>query len=451
MEMNPDSGRTPSPLLEAQPANDEVSLRDVYLTVKRGFFLIVGVAVLAGLVAFVVSSLLPEVYQAQSSTLVSPPPVSAQASGALSLTPGSSITFETYQTLAFSQPVLTKVIQEVPDAKLTVAQLSSMGSLEEIIGPQSQSQAVPLEVVHKITATDPRLATKLANTWAESTVAVVQSSLLANLAPVNATTESEVTRLKAELDEAEAAYQAFNSQNNLSLLQAREASLSATIDDAENQLVVLPGTGLSISSSGGLQAPKVNLEQEIVADEAFLSSLQQQAGQHPSQALEQQIVSRQALLSSLKARQALLAQQLVNYRSEYQQVEEKLATIGAKGDELKRDLSNAKTAYQSVVALAPDIAYLSKLTPHSARVFSNASVPVSPVGPHRLRNTVLAFVIGGILALLFVFLREAVSSPPLEAKPASRQDNHQDDYRDDSPRGDYVSAAESGRPSDSRV
>lgn len=423
---------------ELQPANDEISLRDVYLTVKRGLFLIIGVAVLAGLLAFVVSSLLPRVYEAQSSTLVSPPPVSTQASGGLSLSPGASVTFETYQTLAFSQPVLEKVIQAVPDAKLTVAELAGMGSLEEVIGPQNQSQAVPLEVVHKITATDPRLAARLADAWAESTVAVVQSSLLANLTPVSAITESEVARLKAALAKAEAAYQAFSSQNDLSLLQAREKSLSAAIDDAENQLVMLPDTGLSISSSGGLQTPKVNLEQEIAANEALLSSLKEQAGQNPSQALEQQIISRQALLSSLKARQKLLAQQLANYRDEYQQVEQKLAAANTKSDELKRNLNNASAAYQSVIALEPDIAYLSKLTPQGARVFSKASVPASPAGPHRLRNTALAFVVGGVLALLFVFLRQAVSSPSgLEARER-RQDG-------------YVTAAESGHPSDSRV
>jgi uncharacterized protein involved in exopolysaccharide biosynthesis len=65
-----------------------------------------------------------------------------------------------------------------------------------------------------------------------------------------------------------------------------------------------------------------------------------------------------------------------------------------------------------VVALQPIIAYVTELAPTNARVLSQASIPTETVGPRRLLITALAVVIVGMLAVLFVFLRDAVSSRP---------------------------------------
>ena len=82
--------------------NDEISLRDLYLILRRGLPLIAGVAFVVGVVAFALSSLLPSSYRSTAVVQVTPSPVGAQQVGGLDFDPRTNLSFEAYQSIAFS-------------------------------------------------------------------------------------------------------------------------------------------------------------------------------------------------------------------------------------------------------------------------------------------------------------------------------------------------------------
>ena len=413
----------------SQPYADEISLRDLYLILKRGLPLLIGLALVAGLAAFIISSLLPKVFEAQSTTLVTPPPVRVSESGTLTFEPNVNISFDAYETLALSQGVLESVVNAVPEAGLTVGELRGAGSVSQLLAPQTNT-AAPLSVTHAVRSTNPGFAAALANAWAQNTLATVRTSLLATLDPASSATTAELTTLRARLEEAEGALEAFDAQDTSPVLTQDVTRLTEAISDAEGELVPLPGVS-DLPTTDLANAPKLNLAQEIAANEALLASLRAQSGAGQSRAgqdLGEQIAFREALLASLRSRRTLLAQQVEGYRRDFGAAQAQLATLARERATLERTLENTQTAYQNVAALQPTIAYVAQLAPTGARLLSEAAVPTEPAGPRRGLNTALAVVVGGVLGLLFVFLREAVSAKdvPRTVQKSTREEGEPD-------------------------
>lgn len=391
--------------------DEEISLRDVYLIFRKGLPLIILVAFIAGVAAFVISSFLPKMYEAQATALISPPPVQVQGTRNLTFRPSSEVSLQAYETLAQSRGVLEEALKEV-DAEMTFASLN--GKVVQLIGPQRPDQVVPLLVAHSVKHTDPEKAARLADAWAKTSLKTVQNSLFANLQPISETTDQSLATLRSGLEVAQVALESFEARDNTQVLQATLSRLSQLIADA--QAGVVSHSQLSFEQSGEstdvvsptLVSPNrfsssfnlsssLYLDQEIAAAEASLTILS-------GEALNRQ----QAYLEGLKRRREVQQQQLATYQEEYRQIQQVLAGLAKERRVLELELSNAEEAFQSIVALQPMIDYVTQINPANARLLSAASVPTVPVSPNKLLNTALATVIAALLSLLFVFLREAV-------------------------------------------
>lgn len=180
--------------MNESPQSDEISLRELYLVLRRGLPLIVAVVAVAGLSAFAVMSLRPNLYEAESTVLIIPSPVRAPGPTNLPFNPVNDISYETYQTLANSRPVLDAAVSRLPQAGISDDELRRQGRLVRLMGPQRPDQVVPLSVTHVVQHTDPALAAALADAWAESTLEAVHSALLENLKLVGAATTAELAR-----------------------------------------------------------------------------------------------------------------------------------------------------------------------------------------------------------------------------------------------------------------
>ncbi|MEM6428290.1 MAG: Wzz/FepE/Etk N-terminal domain-containing protein [Deinococcota bacterium] len=577
---------------------DDISLRDLYLTFVRGLPLMIIVALIFGVIAFVYSSFLPEIYLAESTVLISPRPISVQGPGNVSFNPSSDVSFRAYETLAKSRAVLEDAAQEVVSAipELSVGDVVSTlrrGTTTEILGPVRSDIIAPLAVTHAVRSTDPEHTVILADAWAASSIEAVQQSLLASLDPVNRTTLDEVDSLTLELDDTEARWRdfqasdngellaarlvavtaqiadgetqlsllerqiaaargaidsltaqldtetlntqletsavrmnqandslnTFETSNNLGLLQAREDELSTTLADREAERLTLAseiaaeeGRVLEIDAALAAQPEQVTLTERVLdnplltallddvdtldltlerdelnpsyaialeraleargrlasfqaeqrALEAVISDLQTRLDEtrnaRLSQESEQRILQaaaeeaetayrnayQQVALAELASRQesrALLAssitwrdfeqdlrtqtvaleqalaeqtevtRQLTDLNTQAESLQTQIADLNQTRSRIERDLTRAQNAYDDVAALQPMIGFVTQLAPTNARVLSPASVPNLPIGPRRTLNTALGIVVGGFLALLFVFLREAVKPP----------------------------------------
>ncbi len=438
---------------------DEISLRDLYLVLRRGLPVILLSALLVGAVTFLVSSLLPKVYEAQSTTLVTPPPVQVQGAQNLSFRPPNEVSFETYETLAGSRPVREATLEAVGDTPATGVGSGFNGSVDLLIGPQTNQQA-SLLVTHSVRDTRPARAAALANAWAASTLDAVKTSLLASLDPVRAATEEEIARRKDALSEVETRFETFQRTDEGETLTALLQRLTERIADSEERRDTLArdlasaqaraellsqaevaagssaradtlaeiltlqnraasGEDAGVEGSDGDSERNAGSGQDTVTpqERARLASLLRLQG---DDALTGSVVAllnetelRDAAvdLAGLTAEQNRIETQLTGYQQQVETLLGRIAALNLERDRLELELTNARDAYTNVVALEPIITYVTTITPGNARLLNEASVPAGAVAPRRALNTALAVVLTLILAILFVFLREAVSAP----------------------------------------
>lgn len=244
--MSKEANNRESHPLTASEFRDEVSLRDLYVTFVRGLPLMMGVAFVFGLIAFGYSSFLPDTYQASSTALISPRPISVQGPSNVSFNPSSDVSFNAYETLAKSRTVLEDAAQTVADnsdlsADDALRTLRS-STLNEILGPVRSDIVAPLAITHSVISVDPLQTALLADAWATSSVNAVRDSLLASLDPVNQATLDEVDTLTLELTDTEARWRDFQAQDDGELLAARLAGITQQIADGESQLTTLERT-----------------------------------------------------------------------------------------------------------------------------------------------------------------------------------------------------------------
>ena len=213
----------------------EVSLRDLYLVLLRGLPFILLLALLGGGVAYFLNAQRKPVYAAESTVLVTPPPIQIQGDENISFSPINEVSFQTYDTLARSQTVLRDAVSRVKDVKISPNQLLGLGTLRQLFGPQRIGDVAPLSVIHRVRNGDPERAALLADAWAQSTLKAVRESLFSSLRPVDETTTREASRLQKNVEEVEAQVQAFAAQDNGPLLEAELEGVTRQITDGRER------------------------------------------------------------------------------------------------------------------------------------------------------------------------------------------------------------------------
>lgn len=122
-------------------------------------------------------------------------------------------------------------------------------------------------------------------------------------------------------------------------------------------------------------------------------------------------------LEGLLAESQSLQSTLPGYTGDVTALQRQIAALDQQRDRLNRELDEALTSYNTVTQLQANVSYLTNLAPTNARILSQASVPSTPIGPRSTFNTVIAVAVGGVLGLLFVFLRAAIRRPLARPQP----------------------------------
>ncbi len=465
--------------MSESPYQDEISLRDLYLILRRNLLFILALVTVAGLATFFIARLLPTLYEAESATLVTPQPIQLQSAENLSFRPSNDVSFEAYQTLAQSRPVIEATLAALPEAGLSYRDFG--GEVEVLIGPQQPDQSAPLSVIHRVRHQEPELASRLANTWAEQTLEAVRNALLASLEPISERTREEIAGLRQDLEATEAAYETFQAEDQGGTLQALLGAATQRLtelernrarlerqqaaDEARAELLLAFGPAAGPGSSAealaaalealGVQQTTARLGDLAAQDEALGEQLGREnpsappTPEPPGEALDAAALERlAALLRSLpegapeanllellnqaelrarvvelaaaEAELGRLAAQQAAFEAQAAALREEIARLERIRTRLERERTNARLAFENVVALQPFIDYLTSITPLSARILNEAAVPETPVAPRPLLATTVAIALVGVLAVLFVFLREAVRGPLPKARAPQR-------------------------------
>lgn len=203
--------------MTGNPPSDEVSLRDLWLILRRGLGTILVVALVAAVLGYLAMWLRPPAYQAEATVTSRAPtvrmlndmdlmvtPDGRGTPPSLAVDPPSSLSFEAYRALSESRLVFESALARatVPGGSIDVASLEAAAELTE----PGRSQT-PLIVVHRVTWSDPAIAAELANAWAEASVDHARGVLSSELGAVVDTTRSvasarlaEVERIESELE-----------------------------------------------------------------------------------------------------------------------------------------------------------------------------------------------------------------------------------------------------------
>jgi predicted nucleic acid-binding Zn-ribbon protein len=213
--------RTPMPA----PPSDEISLRELYLVLRRGAGWIVGATVLMGLAAFLFLSTRPAQFKSEAVVVyeappVSAPPVSVRGGDAFAASLVTSFSYDAYEALAFDRLRLAEVLAAVPEVDWSVDQLISRANLER----RSAANAAVLTVVHAVQAASPEVAAAVAQAWADFTTAAVRETIRGRVAD-SQTVSDRVAELRANLEVAEDALLRFTAGDEAQQLRARESSL----------------------------------------------------------------------------------------------------------------------------------------------------------------------------------------------------------------------------------
>ncbi len=216
-------------------SDQEISLRDVYLILKRHALtiLIVPLAlmVLAALYAVFIAD---PVYKADSKITIQTTPVQSKLEDKIETTAITPFTTDQIQSVALSRPVLDPIIEVIRTSndapsnwrsenfdaddlerklKVTFPKANARGTID--------ASLVTLEA----NAPNPKLAAEIANAWAVQTLAVLNRLPQQRLTDSIKVLESEIQRSRGALGGAEQTFRGFTASSNLALNQAELASM----------------------------------------------------------------------------------------------------------------------------------------------------------------------------------------------------------------------------------
>ena len=427
-DATPDRAPTPAP-----PA-DEISLRELYLVLKRRAPWIAGAAVLAAVVAFVVLSGGPATYVAEATAVVARAPIQVSLAGGLQFNPEVDVTYETYQTLAFSRGVLEAVLplHEAGD----LARLRGALTIERVAGSANQPSGL-LAVVHRVRSGDPGGAAAAADAWAEATVAAARRLLLENLDAVETITGEDLAAANAELGALEAELERFQASAGVTSLRTRVGGAAGALGDATGGPNLVAPAARGTLDQAIADAEASLRRNRVASDEvaAELTALRARAeinsGDVPVTlfsapgvvlTLEGAIASVEVRAAALEAERGALSQELSELRRERDVAVAALAEANLTLARLERAVLGPSEVVASLAAIEPAVAYVARVAPSGARVLSQAVVPSAPEPRRRTLIAALAAVVVGFGGVVVALLAEAVRDPRAarDPRPAAR-------------------------------
>jgi len=414
--------------------DDEIDLREYFDVLRRRWLMVLGIPVVAVLVAAALSFfVLPPEYQATAGVVILKARTDVQFAPNIrtELSEDVKSRREALQSLATSRAVAAQVIEDLgdqlPDEERRVDLLLG------VVSSKLTGDLLTIQVKNE----DPQLAATLANTWAETYVTYV-NPLFSDVGQTPATLSPQVEDAGTDYQTAEQALVQFLADNQIQRLQrevgdlqkridkqyADLRTLDNLIDDVESlQAQLAQGVASTMPTSLGNSLAAVflrarafttssgaQLNTQLQIDPAAWTTSSQDAAkwQHELDALLSTLTSRrQALNQTVQSTD--WEQQLLTLQSdlEHQQARQKELTDS-------RDLAwdtysslRRKYAEVKVATEAPDL---------QVSIAMHADAPEKPVSPRKALNVALAGALGLMVGVFGAFFLEFLEG---EEEPAS--------------------------------
>jgi uncharacterized protein involved in exopolysaccharide biosynthesis len=396
---------------------EEIDLRIYIEVILRYWKWIVGLAVLAAVVAFVFSSLQAPTYEAEAVVLVTEPRYQLQFDSRFR-TDEVQPAYKAFPTLATSDSVL----QGVLDTYALSTDAHNSLSLRQLAGVvEASSEGDPSLVLLKVRSDDPENAAAIANAWADTLVK--QGNRIYGGGEEDVTFfEKQVAQAEQALDEAEAALIEFQAHNQNSIIQAQLESLNQTqIDYLTNQRTIvyiiqdIQGLRAQMVDQPGDQATSladglITLLLQIKAfDAEALTPVQLQVDSNESlsdKTLAEQIAFLDDLVVTLQAKSAEIDTKLNELEPKILELQKELQVLTTEDDRLTQARDLARETYLTLARKLDEARITVQETNGMLQVGSYAAVPEKPVAPRKLFNIVVAGMLGLMMGIVGAFAVE---------------------------------------------
>jgi uncharacterized protein involved in exopolysaccharide biosynthesis len=402
--------------------DDEIDLREYLRPLVAHWMLILGLGVLAAVVAAVINLSVPPTYQAESLVSVAPASYSLRLAGAATALP---VPLKAYPDFALSSDVLNAVFVQF-GGKLPRG-VDTLSKFQRIVAAVPASDPTLLRLT--VRDGNPAQAAEIANAWAAVFTARAGELFAQDQANVR-DYDQQLGQSKIAMKAADDALAAFQAGNQVNILKAQLASQQAVLVDylnRDHQMALLMGDTQDLL--GRLAKLSPGAPSNLAEDLALLSIMTRVYGGQmvdtgqpaPNQpGLQIQVGTGKPLVGPTVADQQALAADLLStlkarhdsIQSQVQAIEPNILALQgqqAQAQVMEDQLTRARDlAASQYLALAPKVEEAKIALGESANVVqvaSRADVPTEAIGTHTLTIAVVAGAVGllmGAAIVLFV-------------------------------------------------
>lgn len=393
--------------------DDEIDLRAYIAVLLRYKFWILGLALFAAVAAFVVSSVLPPTYEATALVAATKPSYIIAFDPRVQTQRDLQPSYRAYLALALGDELVAKV-EEALAAERPSSPLSAFELREMIEATNGTDQSV----IHlAVQDQDPARAATIANLWAglfvEST-----NQLYGQSEQDLRFFEAQMRDAEAALSSAEEALIAFQARNQAMILEtqlgskraalqqylAGARSLRLIIEDARSLRARLEAQDPSLRASLSDEIASLFVEIESLNSKELPIQLQLSGQQGLSvKTVGEQAAYLASLISALEEKFVILEAGAEGLEPDILQLQQRLQEQQAQAARLVLAKEVAEETFRTLTRKVAETRIAVQDTEGSVRLASRAAIPVEPVGPRRLINTLIAGALGGFLAVFGVF------------------------------------------------
>ena len=391
---------------------DYIDLRVYVRTLLRYWLLIVGAVILAAVTAFIVSSLMPPSYEAESVVLITEPRYLMRFEPRFETMQGWEPAYQAFPVLAASDAILQGVVDAytpTADAGIEAWTLKALKSMTE-----ASSEGDPSLVALKVTSSSPADAAGIANAWA---ALLVQrgNAIYQNGDQDVAFFEAQAAAAQTELSEIEKALVAFEGENEHAILNAQYQSLQRSQSDylADQRMIAylvqdLKGLQSQMAQQPGTQIASLadDLTTLYLQIKAFNADatvpIQMQINTAESlskKSVTEQIDDLMFLSETLETKSDEIDGRLEALEPQILALQGRLQAIETERARLTRRRDLTEETYMALARKLEEARIAAQEEGGILQVGSRAAVPETPTGPRRLLNTALAGVLGGMVAV----------------------------------------------------
>ncbi len=399
---------------------DEIDLGKYFKVLTRHWKLIIGLALIGGAAALVVSFSLPPTYEATALIVVTRLRNQYQFDPRIESlqTASDQQPYKAYPELALTDHLLTRVIAALGD-QLKPEDRDPAALRERF---SARAGADPSVVRLSVTGNEPQQAQAIVNTWA-SLYVTYTNDLYQQRSSSAIFFETQATEAQNQLAKAEQALVDYQAQNPLNLVTAQlnskqaefasylaaNQTITLVIQDARSLQQQLAGQNVNGPSSLSDQLSALYMQVDALNSKANVPIQLQISGEG---SLSNRTVGEQAallgtLIKVLQDKSIEIQQQIKALEPDILALQKTQQAAQVELDRLTRERDVAKETYLTLTRKVNEADLAAQDSGGGVQLASEASLPIEPVSARKGLNAILGAVLGFVIGVICAFVIDA--------------------------------------------